>query len=142
MRERIVADIVQKETTGIFLRSPTRTAHTTYVSEIITVGGGDLRRSRSRSNGSSNMLWTASTKSLKLSARTSSEGMRFGRVAKWIRSGFGSDPMNPSHSSVMTNVTMSVGSRRTRRLQRFIMGLMWPLPGQGIATTSRNPLTC
>ncbi|KAF3575835.1 hypothetical protein DY000_02030112 [Brassica cretica] len=81
-------------------------------------------------------------KPVKLLARTSSEGMRFGRVAKWIRLGFGSDPMKPSHSSVATNVTMRVGSRRRRRLQKFIMGLMWPLPGQGMATTWQTPNGC
>ncbi|CAF2122205.1 unnamed protein product [Brassica napus] len=64
---------------------------------MIAVGGGESRRSRSCSNGSSSVAWTALTKPMKSLARTSSEGMRLGRVAKWIRSGIGSDPMSPSH---------------------------------------------
>lgn len=51
-------------------------------------------------------------------------------------SGFGSEPMYPSHSSVTTKVTrISLGLLDASNLQRFIMGLMCPRPGNGIATT-------
>lgn len=50
-------------------------------------------------------------------------------------SGFGSELINPRHSSVTTKVMRSWGFLEASNLQRFIIGLMWPRPGNGIAAT-------
>lgn len=66
--------------------------------------------------------------------------MTLGIVAKLTLLGFGSEPRKPSHSSVTITVTMmsvlsAAGFNEARELQRHIMGLMWPRPGNGSATT-------
>lgn len=92
--------------------------------------------SRSCSKGASSLVVTASMKPGKSLARTSSEGMMLGSVRKRMLFGLGSEPMKPSHSSVTTNVMrMLSGFLEASCLQRFIMGLTWPLPGYGTATT-------
>ena len=59
-----------------------------------------------------------------------------GMVAKRMDSGFGSLPIKPSHSSVTIKVIrMLLGFREIRNLHKLSMGLMCPLPGNGIATT-------
>ncbi|KAK7841955.1 hypothetical protein CFP56_014671, partial [Quercus suber] len=95
----------QNAATGIFLRFPTPTAQKRVVSAKITVTGGSSIRSRSCTNGASNFVLVASMKALKLAARTSSDGITLGMELKRMLSGFGSEPMKPSHSSVTTKVT-------------------------------------
>ena len=68
-------------------------------------------------------------------ARTRSDGTTLGMVPKRMLSGLGSEPMKPSHSSVTTKVTRILLFLEASILQRFIMGLMWPRPGEGMATT-------
>uniref|UniRef100_A0A6N2LDP6 Glycosyltransferase n=1 Tax=Salix viminalis TaxID=40686 RepID=A0A6N2LDP6_SALVM len=94
--------MVQREATGIFLRFPTRTTQSRYVSAIIT-STGSSSRSRSCSKGASIFVATASKNPGKSFARPSSEGMQLGIVAKQMLAGFVvSEPMKPSHSSVTT----------------------------------------
>lgn len=50
-------------------------------------------------------------------------------------SGLASEPIKPSHSSVTTKDIRMSGFLEANNLQRFIIGLMWPRPGKGIATT-------
>ncbi|GAV58677.1 hypothetical protein CFOL_v3_02210, partial [Cephalotus follicularis] len=113
---------------------PTPTPHTKNVSATITLAGGSSR-SRSRSNGASSFVITAFKNPVQSAPRTSSDGSTFGIVAKRIWSGFGSAPMKPSHSSVTTKVMSMLSVFEAKNLQRFIMGLMWPRPGKGMATT-------
>lgn len=101
---------------------------------MITVGGGKSRLSKS-SKGASILVITASTKVTKSLARPCSEGITFGIVANRMLSGLGSEPMKPSHSSVTTKVTRMSEFLDRSSLQRLIMGLTWPRPGYGIATT-------
>ncbi|KAJ6671022.1 hypothetical protein OIU85_014844 [Salix viminalis] len=127
--------MVQREATGIFLRFPTRTTQSRYVSAIIT-STGSSSRSRSCSKGASIFVATASKNPGKSFARPSSEGMQLGIVAKQMLAGFVvSEPMKPSHSSVTTKVKRMSGFLTDMSLQRFIMGFTCPLPGYGIATT-------
>ena len=112
----------QNAATGIFLRFPTPTAQKRVVSAKITVTGGSSIRSRSCTNGASNFVLVASMKALKFAARTSSDGITLGMGLKRTLSGFGSEPMKPSHSSVTTKVTRILLFFETSILQRFIMG--------------------
>ena len=58
-----------------------------------------------------------------------------GIVPKRMLSGLISEPMNPSHSSVTTKVMSTSSLLEASNLQKFIMGLRWPLAGSGMATT-------
>lgn len=62
-------------------------------------------------------------------ARSSSDGITFGIVAKVTLGGLGSEPSKPSHSSVTMKVILKSARLMAISLQRFIMGLMWPRPG-------------
>lgn len=61
--------------------------------------------------------------------------MTFGMVANRILSGLAEEPIKPSHSSVSTKVTRILLLFPATSLQRSIIGLMWPRPGYGMATT-------
>lgn len=62
-------------------------------------------------------------------ARPSSEGMRFGKVAKWRFGGLGSAARKVNHSSETMKEMRMLGFLRERSLQKFIRALIWPLPG-------------
>ena len=65
--------------------------------------------------------------------------MTFGMVPKLMLGGRSvSGPRNPSHSSVTIKVMRKSGCLEARSMERFIIGLMWPLPGNGSATTRRR----
>ena len=81
------------------------------------------------------MVITDSKKPTKSLARPCSEGITLGIVANPMLSGLGSEPMKPSHSSVTTKLTRMSEFLERSSLQRFIMGLTWPRPGYGTATT-------
>lgn len=72
-------------------------------------------------------------------ARPISEGITFGTVTKRMLAGLGSELMKPYHSSVTIKVMRVLlllrGGLVAMSLQKFINGLTWPLPGNGIATT-------
>ena len=128
------SDIGQNDATKIFLCFPTPTTQKRKVSTMITVTGGS-RWSRSCTNGASNFIMVASTKELMLMTRPSSDGIMLGMVPKQMLSGLGLEPMKPSHSSVTMKVTRILLFFEVSVLQKFIMGLIWPWPGQGMATT-------
>ncbi|GFZ13426.1 UDP-Glycosyltransferase superfamily protein [Actinidia rufa] len=67
-------------------------------------GVGGSSRSSSRSNGSSSLVITASTKPWKLAALPISDEITLGTVANRMFAGLGSEPMKSSHSSVTANV--------------------------------------
>uniref|UniRef100_A0A2N9FHG8 Uncharacterized protein n=1 Tax=Fagus sylvatica TaxID=28930 RepID=A0A2N9FHG8_FAGSY len=90
---------------------------------------GGSSRSRSSSKGASTFVFTASTKPAKSLPRMYSEGMTLGTVAKRMLVGFGSEPMNPSHSSVTTKLMRISALFEASSLQKFIMAFMWPRPG-------------
>lgn len=132
--ENMDADIGQNDATLIFLRFPTPTTHRRKVSATITLGDGSSR-SRSLSNGASIRLIRASKNAVMSAARTRSEGTTLGMELKRMLSGLASEPIKPSHSSVTTKVTWMSLFLETSKLQRFIIGFMWPRPGKGMATT-------
>ena len=132
--ENMDAAIVQNETTGMFLRFPMRTGQNKKVSATMVVTGSS-NPSRSRSNGPSIFVNTASMNPGMSSARTRSDGITLGIVPNRMRGGLLSEPMKPSHSSVTTKVISMSSRLETSSSQKFIMGLTWPLPGNGTATT-------
>lgn len=133
--ENTVADIGQTAATGIFLRFPIPFTHVRNGSYMITLAG-ESSRSSSRSTGPSIFVSVASTKLGWSAARTSSDGMTLGIVPNWILAGgLVSELRKPSHSSVTIKVMRKSGRLAARSLQRFIIGLMWPRPGNGRATT-------
>ncbi|KAL6979045.1 hypothetical protein U1Q18_020711 [Sarracenia purpurea var. burkii] len=84
--------------------------------------------------GSSSLVMTASMKPGKSDARPISDGMTLGMVANRMFFGLASELRKPNHSSVTTKVTRIRWSLEASKLQRFIMGLMCPLPTGPILT--------
>ena len=129
--------MVQSEATGIFLRIPTPIAHGSSKSAITLANGGSSRSS-SCSRGPSIFVKIASLKPPKSTAFARS--MMLGMEAKRMLSGLGSEPMQPSHSSVTTKVMRRLCFLEDNILQRLIMALIWPCSGKGTATTWQTML--
>ena len=130
--------MVQSKATGIFIRIPKPTAHCSSKSAMILTTGGSSR-SRSCSRGPSIFVLTASLKSPPNSTAFARSTM-LGIEAKRMLSGLGSEPMQPSHSSVTTKVMRRLCFLEDNILQRLIMALIWPCSGKGTATTWQTML--
>ncbi|MFS7982957.1 hypothetical protein Hanom_Chr11g00968861 [Helianthus anomalus] len=133
--ENTVAEIVLKLATRMFNLSAIFNTQYRKQSYNSTLIGTFIPRSNC-SAGSSIFVCAAFINPGKSAARFFSDGITLGMVANLMLGGLGSLSMNPSHSSVTTTVmNTSEGLRRAMSLHRFIIELMWPLPGYGIATT-------
>ena len=105
-----------------------------WVSATMAFIGG-WSRSRSSSKCTSIFVFTAFRKPGKSFPRPTSEGMQLGTVANRIwAGGFGSELMNPSHSSVTMKLMRISAVFEARSLHKFIIALMWLRLGYGIAT--------
>lgn len=111
------ADIDHNKITGLFLRFPTPTAQNINASASMAVTGIS-NPSRSRWNGSSILVNTASM-----------NPMRWWAIV-------GADAAVPL---LVTTKVMTMSSLlETSNSQKFNMGLMCPLPGNGTVTTWQN----